>query len=162
MRTPPTLQESTTSLGFAPALVVLATAGVLHAVLGIHEIGSLHLGRPILFANTIANTWMLGALAAAYVLWLLAVTRRGVTAATGGGFAVAGAGLVLRIVVELPQVLAQIPLGAMHPPEPFGTVLPLARGFGLVAFAFGLACVAAACTSERLLRRSGPPWTLPR
>ena len=162
VRTPSALQGSTTSLGFAPALVFLIVAGFLHALLGIHEILHIRLSQPILYANTIANTWLLGGLAAAYGVWILGITRGWVTPATGGGFAIAGAGLILRIVVELPQVINQIPLAAMRPPEPYGTVLPLARGFGIVAFAFGLACVAAAWLSEWHFRRSGPGWTLPR
>jgi len=153
---------ATTSLGFVPALVMLVATGFLHGLLGIHEFGCLRLGRPVLAANLVATSWMLGVLAAAYLVWLVGVARRKVTAATGGGFAVAAAGLLLRVIVEMPQVVNQVPLALAPPPEPYGTWLALARGFGIVAVAFGLACVLAACLSERNLRRSGPAWTLPR
>lgn len=60
VRTPCALQGSATSLGFAPALVFLIVAGFLHVLLGIPEVLMIRLSQPILYANTIANTWLLG------------------------------------------------------------------------------------------------------
>ncbi len=162
VRTPPALQGSTTSLGFVPALVVLLLANYLYTRLTAMGLMMMRIHQPFQAENAIANAWMLGALAAIYLVWILAVARLWVTAGTGGGFVVAGAALSLRSVAEMPALAVQTPLAEMYPPDPYGTVLPLARGLGLVAYAFGIACVVAACLSERRLRRSGPRWTLPR
>ncbi len=113
--------------------------------------------RSDLFAQPILNTALLLALGTAYAVWIFAVARRWVSPETGGGFVVAATALSARLVVEMPIFWAH-PLPGAVPPEPYATVLPLARGLGLMAIAFGLACVLAACLSERRLRRSGPPW----
>lgn len=158
----PAIRGATTSLGFAPALVIVLLADYLFTRLSAAGLMMLSGAEPFFAGNTIANNRMLAGLAAAYLLWILALARGWVTAATGGGFVIAGTGLCLRVVVEMPALAAQVPLARMRPPEPYATSLVFARDLGLIAFAFGLACVLAACMSERRLRRAGPVWTLPR
>lgn len=153
---------ATTSLGFVPGLVLLAVAGKLFIDMSAGWMMGWHIRGTYVFANQYLNVGLLGIVALAYLAWVLALARGWVTGATGGGFAVAAVGVFLRSVAEMPHLIAQVPLAESPPPEPFATVLPLARGLGLVAVVFGLACVLAACLSERRLRRSGPAWTLPR
>ena len=117
MRKPsPAIRGATTSLGFAPALVFLAAANYLYHYLTFAPFMCLRINRTWVIANTLANTWMLGLVALAYVLWVFALARRWVTAATGGGFVIAGAGLIGRIVAEMPHGMAQMPLAQMRPP----------------------------------------------
>jgi len=162
VRRPFALSGATTSLGFVPGLVLLVLAGYVHHLFGWVWIMYLRFPGAHVPPNQWANVWLLLVVAAAFTLWILALARGWVTGATGGGFPIAGSALVLRFVVELPQSLAQTPLAEVRPPEPYASTLVLGRGLGIVAIAFGLACVLAACLSERRLRRSGPAWTLPR
>lgn len=158
MRTHPARWGATTTLSFVPALVSLWAANwilnlmVSGWLLGLRTHGDLR------YANPYANVWLLGVAAAAYTVWIFAVSRRWITTATGGGFVVAAHGLILRIIVEVPQSMAQITLSERLPPEPYATVLPLGRTFGLVAYVAGLAFVLAAVLAERRLWRETPPW----
>lgn len=161
MRTHPARWGSTTTLGFVPALVSLVIANWMHHVFGWVWLLTIQFPGNLVMVNQTANAWLLGVAAAAYTIWILALARGWITAATGGGFVIAAHALILRIVVELPQSILQIPLAEALPPEPYATVLPLARAFGLVAFVAGLAFVAAAVLSERRLRRMGTDWAFP-
>jgi hypothetical protein len=156
-----TLAGSTTSLGFAPALVMLVLAGYVLDLFWWTGLMFWRLPGPIGLTNLLGNAWLVGTVVVCYVAWVLALARQWVTGATGAGFAVAASGLFLRIVVELPSSIAQVSLAEMQPPQPYATVLPLGRDLGLIAVVFGLACVLAACVAERRLRRSGPPWAHP-
>jgi hypothetical protein len=154
MRTHPARWAATTDLAFVPALVSLWAANWLHVNLGVVWMLQLRWYGDWRIAHQVANTWMLGVAAAAYTVWILAVARQWVSTATGGGFVIAAHGLILRIVVELPQSVTQTALSEVRPPEPYATLLPWGRAFGLVAFVMGLGFVAAAVFSERLWRRS--------
>ena len=160
MRTHPARWGATTTLSFVPALVSLWIANYLFILLGVGWLLNLHWHGDICIANQVANTWCLGVAAAAYTVWILAVARQWVTVATGGGFVVLAHGLILRIVVEFPQCMAQITLSETLPPEPYATVLPLGRTFGLVAVVAGLGFVVAAVIAERRLRRMAPAWAV--
>lgn len=149
MRTHPARWGATTTLGFVPALVSLWLASYLHLLLGtawmlqIRWFGAWHLEHQFL------NTWLLAVAAAAYTAWIFAVARHWITTATGGGLVVMAHGLILRIVVEFPASVVQTPLSGARPPEPYATLLPWGRAFGLVAFVAGLGFVVAAVIAER-------------
>ena len=162
MRKPsPAIRGAETTLGILPGLYFLLAAQFLFNHLALAPLLIMRGGRAWVLGNASANGLMLGLVAVAWLVWIFARARQWVTAATGAGFVIAATGIIVRIVAEMPHLMAQMPLEQLPPPEPYGSSLALARGLGLVAFAFGLACVLAACLAERRLRRSGPTWTLP-
>ncbi len=161
MRIHPARHGATAALAFVPALVSLWAANWFHILLGSYSLLMLRHYGSWMRANQVANTVLLGVVALAYTVWIFAVARRWVTMATGSGFVIAAHGLILRLVVELPQSLIQITLAETPPPEPYHTTLVLGRAFGLVAYVMGLGFVAAAVVAERRLQPHTPWWAAP-
>lgn len=161
MRMHPAYRSGSTTLGFMPALVSLVIAGFVTIVFGWVTPTFIDLSGNRVVANQMVNHVLLGVAAAGYVAWILAVARGWTSTATGAGFVLTAHALILRIVVEWPQSLVQVPLAEATPPEPYLTVLLVGRTAGFVIFVLGLGFVVAAVIAERALRRGAPPWIVP-
>ena len=104
---------------------------------------------------------MTGMLILVYLAWLLLVIRKKVTAATGGGLALAAHALALRAAAGCGEsVLPWFGREYLQEKPVYG-VLDAAYGLSVVAYATGLAFVVAACIAEWQLRRVAPDWAVP-
>lgn len=104
------------------------------------------------WAHLLSNFVLLCVLGAAYFAWILAHVRGAVTAPTGTGFLVAGLAVLQRAHIELLLSMMRWPPRIMLPDSTLWDAVRFGRTLGWVGLAFGLACVVAACVSERTLR----------
>lgn len=147
---------------------------LMGAIVGTYVIAQLCVGQVFVvmlpMTREDAQTWlegradllMMGVVGIAAVLWLLAVARRWASPATGAGLLLAAVGVTGRFVT---RYAVDARLGFLWPAgteqaEGLSALGAMTDAIGLVAFAFGLASVAAGVWSERRLRREAPPWLL--
>lgn len=109
---------------------------------------------------------LLGALGAAYAIWIVLVARRVLTTAAGGGFIVAAVGVQMHVWVECALALPYTLVAHPATPEPLASpriqsMLDLFGVVGLIAFAVGLTLATWAVLAELRLRRRTPRPILP-